>query len=111
MEISNFTSFFKNSVLKRHFVFINFVSITNHYLTDNSIEKMPNVYNIEVDQLKCNFCTKWFTADFHFCNIQRYSLKACERCIKNIKYTIVHPVTHEIYSIFVVNCGFSIDIH
>jgi transposase-like protein len=64
---------------------------------------MPQKYDIEADQLKCNFCTQWFKCSVHFANLQRYSLKACPHCFQNFNYTILHPGTHKIFKVMLID--------
>ncbi len=65
-------------------------------------------YDIESDQLKCSFCTQWFKCTLHYANIQRYALKACEKCISNFNYTILHPETYKIYKVLLLDTSISI---
>ncbi len=65
-------------------------------------------YDIESDQLKCSFCTNYFKCSLHFANIQRYSLKACKKCLEAFTYTILHPDTYQIFKVFLVDTGITI---
>lgn len=65
-------------------------------------------YDIESDQLKCNFCTQWFKSTLHYANLQRYSLKACHKCLKNFTYTILHPDTYKIYKVLLLDSNITI---
>jgi hypothetical protein len=64
---------------------------------------MSHKYDINSDQLKCNFCTQWFKCTLHFANLQRYSLKACYKCLRNFNYTLLHPDTHKIYRVLLLD--------
>ena len=64
---------------------------------------MPHKYDIEADQLKCNFCTQWFRCTLHFANLQRYSLKACPHCLQHFNYTLLHPDTHKIFKVMLID--------
>lgn len=55
---------------------------------------MSKIYLADHDQLKCNFCTHWFSTTEHFGRLQRYSLNVCLPCFDNFRYTIVHPTTY-----------------
>lgn len=65
-------------------------------------------YDIESDQLKCSFCTNYFKCSLHFANIQRYSLKACKKCLESFTYTILHPDTYQFLKVFLVDTGITI---
>lgn len=71
-------------------------------------EKMWQKYDIESDQLKCNFCTQWFKATLHYANLQRYSLKACQKCLKNFTFSILHPDTYKIYKVLLLDSNITI---
>lgn len=71
---------------------------------------MNKIYDIESDQLKCSFCTNYFKCSLHFANLQRYSLKACPRCLNNFTYSILHPNTYQLYRIFLLDIGLSLPL-
>lgn len=60
------------------------------------------------EQLKCNFCTQWFTVDSDFARIQRYSLNCCLDCLQQFQNRIVHPETLEIYEVAFIKTGFTL---
>lgn len=70
---------------------------------------MWHKYDIESDQLKCNFCTQWFKCTLHYANLQRYSLKACHKCLNSFTYTLLHPDTYHIYKVFLLDSNIVID--
>ena len=57
------------------------------------------------EQLKCNFCTQWFSVDSEFAVMQRYSLNSCLKCFEQFHHRIVHPKTLEIHEVLFVNTG------
>lgn len=65
-------------------------------------------YDTESDQIKCSFCTNYFKCSLHFANIQRYSLKACKKCLESFTYTILHPDSYQIFKVFLVDTGITI---
>ena len=69
---------------------------------------MSHKYDIDSDQLKCNFCTQWFKTTLHYANLQRYSLKACNKCLSNFNYTLLHPSTYQIYKLFLFDLNINI---
>ncbi len=69
---------------------------------------MTKIYLADRDQLKCNFCTKWFSVSTQFAKMQRYSLNACQACFSNFKYTLVSPVDYEVYNVYLVNAGYKL---
>ena len=69
---------------------------------------MNKIYDIHSDQLKCNFCTNYFKCTLHYANLQRYSLKACEKCITNFTYTVLHPNTYQIFRVMLLDIGITI---
>ncbi len=69
---------------------------------------MSHKYDIDSDQLKCNFCTQWFKTTLHYANLQRYSLKACNKCLTNFNYTLLHPSTYQIYKLFLFDININI---
>lgn len=69
---------------------------------------MNKIYDIHSDQLKCNFCTNYFKCTLHYANLQRYSLKACEKCITNFTYTVLHPSTFQIFRVLLLDIGITI---
>lgn len=71
---------------------------------------MNRIYDIESDQLKCNFCTNYFKCSLQFANVQRYSLKACHKCLSNFTYSIVHPNNHQIYRVLLLDIGIALPI-
>lgn len=66
---------------------------------------MNRVYLSNFEQIKCNFCTEWFSAVSTFASIQKYSLNACQKCLNNFQYKIVHPDTFEIYDVLLIRTG------
>ena len=70
---------------------------------------MWHKYDIESDQLKCNFCTQWFKCTLHYANLQRYSLKACQKCLSSFTYTLLHPETYRIYKVLLLDSNIVID--
>lgn len=70
---------------------------------------MWHKYDIESDQLKCNFCTQWFKCTLHYANLQRYSLKACQKCLCSFTYTLLHPETYRIYKVLLLDSNIVID--
>jgi len=66
---------------------------------------MNRIYLSKFDQLKCNFCTEWFSALSTFASVQKYSLNACHKCLNNFQYRIVHPDTYEIYDVLLIRTG------
>jgi hypothetical protein len=71
---------------------------------------MNRIYDIESDQLKCNFCTNYFKCSIQFANVQRYSLKACTKCLDNFTYSILHPTTLQIYRVLLLDVGIALPI-
>jgi transposase-like protein len=71
---------------------------------------MNRIYDVESDQLKCNFCTRYFKCSIHYANIQRYSLKACNECFSNFTYTVLHPTTYQIFRVFLLDVGITIPL-
>lgn len=63
-----------------------------------------------MDQLKCNFCTKWFSVDSKFAQMQRYSLNACTKCFDQFHHTLVHPETLDIYEIAFMKTGITLQL-
>lgn len=66
---------------------------------------MTKIYNPLADQLKCNFCTQWFSCTMHFANIQRYSLNACKKCLENFHFTLVDSNTYKISRLLLFDTG------
>lgn len=62
-------------------------------------------YNTDSDNIKCNFCTTYFSCSLNFANVQRYSLKVCHKCFNNFAYYILHPSTYKIYKVLLVDMG------
>ena len=69
---------------------------------------MRKVILADKEQLKCNFCTHWFTVSTDFARIQRYSLNACEKCFSNFRYQLINSQTYEIYHVLLFNTGFKL---
>ena len=69
---------------------------------------MSHKYDIDSDQLKCNFCTQWFKTTLHYANIQRYSLKACHKCLNSFNYTILHPESYQMYRVLLLDINLTI---
>lgn len=71
---------------------------------------MHRRYDIESDQLKCSFCTNYFKCSLHFANMQRYSLKACKKCLEAFTYTILHPDSYQIFKVLLVDTGITLPL-
>ena len=69
---------------------------------------MNKIYDINSDQLKCNFCTKYFKCTIHFANLQRYALKACPQCITAFSYSLLHPASLQLYKLFLLDTGIAL---
>ena len=66
---------------------------------------MNRIYLSKFEQLKCNFCTQWFSVLSTFASVQKYSLNACRKCFNNYQHRIVHPDTYEIYDVIFIRTG------
>lgn len=64
---------------------------------------MHQVYDTNIDHLKCSFCTQYFVCSQHYANLQRYSLKACAKCIEKFNYTLLHPTHYKIYRVLLLD--------
>lgn len=69
---------------------------------------MNKIYDINSDQLKCNFCTNYFKCTLHFANLQRYALKACPKCITTFSYSLLHPASLQLYKLFLFDTGIAL---
>ena len=66
---------------------------------------MNRVLLAQLEQLKCNFCTQWFSVHCEFAALQKYSLNACHKCLENFKYRLVDPTSFEIYDVVLIKTG------
>ena len=66
---------------------------------------MSRIIVADKGQLKCNFCTQWFTTSLYFSIMQKHSINICQKCMKDFNYQLIDSETYEVYDIFLINSG------